>query len=155
PLLLVFRITSLCSNAWRIPRHVDRPRNAHSGADTLECPTTSPPPEYNFATLPTVRSLEPVWDQPDLRDGAQLPEKGGRPLAGGHLTLSTTMLDARPRAIVPMPHATAWPLAATIGLLVAFWGVVFGAYLLAVAGALLFAAAMVGWYWPKGETQET
>ena len=29
---------------------------------TLEWSTTSPPPEYNFATLPVVRSRRPLWD---------------------------------------------------------------------------------------------
>jgi cytochrome c oxidase subunit 1 len=29
---------------------------------TLEWSTSSPPPEYNFATLPTVRSRRPLWD---------------------------------------------------------------------------------------------
>ena len=29
---------------------------------TLEWSTTSPPPEYNFATLPEVRSSRPLWD---------------------------------------------------------------------------------------------
>ena len=29
---------------------------------TLEWSTTSPPPAYNFATIPTVRSRRPVWD---------------------------------------------------------------------------------------------
>lgn len=29
---------------------------------TLEWSTTSPPPEYNFARLPTVRSRRPLWD---------------------------------------------------------------------------------------------
>jgi cytochrome c oxidase subunit 1 len=29
---------------------------------TLEWATTSPPPEYNFATLPEVRSSRPLWD---------------------------------------------------------------------------------------------
>ena len=125
------------------------------GGDTLEWATTSPPPEFNFVAVPTVRSLEPVWDQPELRDGAQPPDKGGRALAGGHLTLSTSMLDGTPRAVVAMPHATAWPLGATVGLLLAFWGLVFGAWLLAGAGALIFGAGMVGWYWPKGETQES
>ncbi|HME09614.1 MAG TPA: cytochrome c oxidase subunit I [Bryobacteraceae bacterium] len=38
-----------------------------AGADpwdawTLEWSTTSPPPEYNFATLPEVRSSRPLWD---------------------------------------------------------------------------------------------
>jgi len=139
--------------AWSLCRGAAAP-NDPWGGDTLEWATSSPPPEYNFETVPTVRSLEPVWDQPELRDGAQPPEKGGRILLGGHLTLSTSMLDGRPRAVVAMPHATAWPLVATVGLLFEFWGVVFGAYLLAGAGALLFAASMVGWYWPKGETQE-
>jgi cytochrome c oxidase subunit 1 len=29
---------------------------------TLEWATSSPPPEYNFATLPVVRSRRPLWD---------------------------------------------------------------------------------------------
>jgi cytochrome c oxidase subunit 1 len=29
---------------------------------TLEWTTTSPPPEYNFATIPTVYSRRPLWD---------------------------------------------------------------------------------------------
>jgi cytochrome c oxidase subunit 1 len=29
---------------------------------TLEWSTSSPPPEYNFATIPTVRSRRPLWD---------------------------------------------------------------------------------------------
>ena len=29
---------------------------------TLEWPTTSPPPAYNFADPPTVRSRRPLWD---------------------------------------------------------------------------------------------
>ena len=42
-------------------------RGPRAGADpwdawTLEWSTSSPPPEYNFATLPTVRSRRPLWD---------------------------------------------------------------------------------------------
>ena len=29
---------------------------------TLEWSTTSPPPEYNFAKLPEVKSRRPLWD---------------------------------------------------------------------------------------------
>jgi cytochrome c oxidase subunit 1 len=28
----------------------------------LEWSTTSPPPDYNFETLPEVRSARPLWD---------------------------------------------------------------------------------------------
>jgi cytochrome c oxidase subunit 1 len=42
-------------------------RGAAAGNDpwdawTLEWATTSPPPEYNFAVVPTVRSRRPLWD---------------------------------------------------------------------------------------------
>jgi len=42
-------------------------RGAIAGNDpwdawTLEWSTTSPPPEYNFAAVPTVRSRRPLWD---------------------------------------------------------------------------------------------
>jgi len=37
---------------------------------TLEWATASPPPDYNFAEIPTVRSRRPLWDQkhPELAD---------------------------------------------------------------------------------------
>jgi len=44
------------------------------GAYTLEWATTSPPPDYNFKTIPTVRGRRPVWDldhpdDPDWKRG--------------------------------------------------------------------------------------
>jgi heme/copper-type cytochrome/quinol oxidase subunit 1 len=35
------------------------------GAATLEWSTSSPPPEYNFAVIPTVRGREPLWEAHD------------------------------------------------------------------------------------------
>lgn len=39
------------------------------GASSLEWMTSSPPPEYNFVTIPTVVGREPLWDAHDERIG--------------------------------------------------------------------------------------
>jgi hypothetical protein len=70
------------------------------GGETLEWATTSPPAEYNFENIPTVRSLEPMWDQPELGARGQPPEAGGRSLGGGHNTLGTSLLEADPEVAV-------------------------------------------------------
>jgi heme/copper-type cytochrome/quinol oxidase subunit 1 len=125
------------------------------GSDTLEWATGSPPPEYNFETIPTVRSREPAWDQPELRGGAQPLEAGGRPLADAHATLSTSLADAEPQAIVHMPHGSPWPLFLTLAILLTFYGALLSAWWVAVVGGIASAGALMGWLWPRGETQET
>src|SRR5690606_13966217 len=35
-------------------------------ADTLEWAMDTPPPAYNFESLPVIRSRNPLWDQPNL-----------------------------------------------------------------------------------------
>ena len=125
------------------------------GGETLEWATTSPPPHHNFDHIPTVRSREPVWDQPELRAGDQPVDKGGHPMAGGHITASTSLLDAQPQAIVHMPHGSAWPFYLTLGLTVVFTGLLLGSVALAGAGLIATISSICGWFWPRGETQET
>jgi cytochrome c oxidase subunit I+III len=136
-------------------RHGEAAGDDPWGAETLEWATSSPPPEYNFATIPTVRSRQPAWDQPELRGGAQPPEAGGRPLADGHTTLSTTLAGAEPQAIVHMPHASPWPFFLTLALTLTFYGVLLSAWVVAAVGAVVSAGALMGWLWPRGQTQET
>jgi len=124
-------------------------------AETLEWSTTSPPPEYNFESIPAVRSLHPMWEQPELRRGPQRPEDGAYLLASGHETLSTSMLDATPQAVVEMPHESPWPVTLTVAMMIMFYGVLFDSGLLAATGVLASAASVAGWFWPTGETQET
>src|SRR5918999_1855562 len=123
--------------------------------ETLEWATSSPPPHYNFVTIPTVRAREPVWDQPDLVPEGQAPEHGGHALDEGHVQFSTSLLDARPQAIVHMPHDSPWPFYLTVALLVFFVGALLEAYLVAIAASVVAFGAVVGWMWPRGETQET
>jgi cytochrome c oxidase subunit I+III len=124
-------------------------------SETLEWSTTSPPPEYNFETVPTVRSLHPMWDQPELSVGPQRPEDGGYPLAGGHVTMSTSTLDGTPQALVHMPHQSPWPLILTVAMLTFLYGILIDAYVVAAVGAVGSAAGLIGWFYPRGETQES
>jgi cytochrome c oxidase subunit I len=61
----LFQAIGVLLFAWNMI--VSLRRGAVAGNDpwdawTLEWSTTSPPPEYNFATLPEVRSRRPLWD---------------------------------------------------------------------------------------------
>ena len=125
------------------------------GGETLEWATSSPPPHHNFHHIPTVRSREPVWDQPELRGGDQPVEEGGHPMAGGHITAATSLLDAKPQAIVHMPHASPWPFYLALALTLLFAGLLVGSVLLTGAGVLATIVGICGWFWPRGETQET
>ncbi len=134
-------------------------RGALAGPDpwkgeTLEWASTSPPPDYNFAAIPQIRSKEPMWDQPELRRDEREPALGLE-LAEGHQVLITSVLDARPQAVAHMPHASPWPFALTLALMVLAYGVLLDAWVLAGVGAAGTLVGMAGWFWPRGETQES
>jgi cytochrome c oxidase subunit 1 len=62
---VIFQIAGVACLAWNILRSARKGEKA--GDDpwdgwTLEWSTTSPPPEYNFETVPAVRSARPLWD---------------------------------------------------------------------------------------------
>ncbi|HYI45803.1 MAG TPA: cytochrome c oxidase subunit I [Actinomycetota bacterium] len=152
--LLALGILLIVINWFKSKRHGAPAGDDPWNGETLEWATTSPPPHYNFVTVPTVRSKEPMWDQPEL-PGGQPPEEGGWALDEGHVTLSTSLLDAQPQAVVHMPHGSPWPFYLSVALLVFFYAVLLDAHLAAIAGVVLCVGALMGWFWPRGETQET
>ena len=102
-----------------------------------------------------MRSREPTWDQPELAGGAQPVADGGHPLTEGHVTLSTSLLDAKPQAIVHMPHGSPWPFYLSLALSVLFVGMLLSSVVIAAIGGVASAAALFGWFWSRGETQES
>jgi hypothetical protein len=71
------------------------------------------------------------------------------------VTLSTTMLDARPEAAVHMAHESIWPFMLTVSLTVLFYGFLIEAVPLAALGLAASFGSVLAWFWPRGETQET
>jgi len=57
--------------------HGERAGSDPWDAWTLEWSTTSPPPEYNFATVPVVKSRRPLWDVKHPEDPDWRYEPGG------------------------------------------------------------------------------
>jgi cytochrome c oxidase subunit I+III len=155
--VFIFSVGALITliNWWHSAKHGEPAGNDPFGGETLEWATSSPPPHYNFQHIPTVRSRHPVWDQAELRGGDQPVEAGGRALDEAHVTLSTSLLDARPEAVIHMPHESAYPLVLATSLLVFFFGLLTGTLLVIGAGGVFAAASVAGWLWPRGQTQET
>jgi cytochrome c oxidase subunit I+III len=119
------------------------------GGNTLEWATSSPPPKYNFATIPVVRSPNPNWDNADRIEDAQRLRRGELVLAEGHETVATSELDARLEHVLQMPADSPWPFALAAALAVLFTGLIAKSNLTAWTGLVLAAAALAGWHFPS------
>ena len=122
-----------------------RPRTARDPwrGDTLEWAADAPPRPYNFAVIPQVYGLHPVWDQRTLSQ-----QESGEVLSG-HRTMLTSELDARPEHIVSMPRESVRPLLAALALLLVVLGLLWAVYWLAVLGIVATIGVVVGWLWPS------
>ncbi len=58
---VLFQVWQLAYSIWRREKLTDTTGDPWNGR-TLEWSTTSPPPEYNFAVIPTVTTRDPFWE---------------------------------------------------------------------------------------------
>src|SRR5829696_399512 len=116
-------------------------------AGTLEWATASPPPSYNFATLPLVQSHYPLWDTP--QDSYVFEESLER-----RETLGSSPLDAEPEMRVWLPRDSIIPFIAAVVLIIQFlnqmWSLTF-----VVVFTLLFLGVLGIWFWPRGRELST
>jgi len=89
-------------------------------AATLEWSISSPPPHYNFDTLPTVRSRDPLWAE----DGYEKPAADHEP---------------------EMPSGSGWPIVLSTGLLLLAIAAITGHLWLVGVGVLVIFVAAYGW----------
>jgi cytochrome c oxidase subunit I len=136
------------------------------GAPSLEWSIPSPPPEYNFATIPTVTSRYPLWDRKSPELTAEVPHtrEGERAInvdiagkhvghidhaignpPGGQGGIEGRIPTARELGI-PMPNPSIKPLFVALFMTMMFASLLLihkGRTPLAVAGMLTFGILMV------------
>jgi cytochrome c oxidase subunit 1 len=124
------------------------------GAGTLEWATPSPPPQYNFLTIPMVNSRYPLWG-PDQRgpvepDDADIGRLVLEPEGQNRVTAGTDMLDARLESKTVLATNSLWPLFTALSVGVIFVGAVFTLWAVPVGIVLTYICAL-RWLWPGKE----
>ena len=154
---------------WNIVRSLKKGPIAGNdpwGAPTLEWSIPSPPPEYNFATIPRVTSRYPLWDVKSPHLTAEVPHgkqgerdievdiagravghaKVGNPASHANGIPSAARVPTASELGIPLPFPTIRPLFAAL-----FMTLMFASLLLihkdktelAIVLVILFAASMV------------
>jgi len=106
----------------------------------------SPPPPYNFATIPIVRSEVPLWDGRSHPTNVTLPD--------GHLTAETSLLEGDPERVLHMPEESLVPLWFAVALALVFVGLIIEVWWVALVAGALAALALGAWHWPVGRERE-
>jgi len=122
------------------------------GGETLEWSTTSPPPAYNYAVIPTVTSAYPMWDPEDRQTDRENLSRGRRVLEKGHETPGSTAVDAEWDEVLDMPSNSPWPPILAIALAGVFAFILLKLWI--VSGIFLLAAFAVIAAWHGKEPQE-
>ena len=137
--------------AWSARRGPYAGRDPFHGG-TLEWTIPSPPPHYNFAVVPTVRSAYPNWDEEARQEDLERLECDELVLAGGHETPAPTVNDAELSQIAEMPPESPWPIALAVSVTIAFALLLTSHY--ASAGGFLALALLMLAGWHAAEPEE-
>jgi cytochrome c oxidase subunit 1/cytochrome c oxidase subunit I+III len=124
-------------------------RGPPSGPDpwhgpTLEWTIPSPPPEYNFATIPTVSSAYANWTD-DVPPSLELDV--------GHKQHVSTLVDGWTAEIADMPHSSPWPILLALALALLFTMLVIQHYMFASIFAVVIALTLLGWHSKEPQEQ--
>jgi cytochrome c oxidase subunit 1 len=116
-------------------------------AATLEWATASPPPAYNFVSIPVVGGADPLWQQLDA-----LPVAGGLRVDRRELVV-TSLATAEPQAREASPRNSIWPFWTAIATTVMLVWSIFSPWAV-VWGSIPVAVTLVGWFWPKSVPED-
>jgi cytochrome c oxidase subunit 1/cytochrome c oxidase subunit I+III len=139
---LITVATNLIVSAFRGVRAGNDPW----GGDTLEWSTTSPPPAYNYAVIPTVTSPYAMWDREDRERDEQNLERGEKVLDQGHETPASTVMDADWDEILDMPSNSPWPPVLALAVVTIFVFILLKVWVAAAIFALVAALVLAAWH---------
>lgn len=115
-------------------------------ARTLEWSIPSPPPVYNFETVPVVHARDDWWHKKyaESADGRAVPIP-----AGAAQTFEASDYEASERPItighgIHVPSPSYYPVLAALGLPIIAYGLIY-AYPAAVVGAIILLLGIYGW----------
>jgi heme/copper-type cytochrome/quinol oxidase subunit 1 len=124
-------------------------------ADSLEWSMPSPPPPYNFVTIPTVASRSPLWEERLRATEHRSALREGPVLDHEKETVGTSPLDAQPNAILKMPEDLILPLLTALALSAAFAGALAHMWYLVGAATLVGLALTCASLWPRRQLGQT
>ncbi|MBX9454602.1 MAG: cytochrome c oxidase subunit I [Rhizobium sp.] len=124
-------------------------------AGTLEWAMPIPPPAYNFASLPWIRSRDPVTDDAILPVGIARGEGLlGDPSRQRRETLTVDIATGSPQSVVVFPANTALPIVMALVTGAFFLGLLVKAYWLVPIAAIGVAAFAARWAWSLGSRRD-
>ncbi|HEX2052219.1 MAG TPA: cytochrome c oxidase subunit I [Actinomycetota bacterium] len=110
---------------------------------TLEWTIPSPPPEYNFAEIPTVTERDDFWHRKYKED------KRGRPIpvptGGAEMHSEASEAEAEEGHGIHMPSPSYFPLIAALGMPIMAYGVILNSWFIGAVGAIVCLAGFYGW----------
>ena len=135
--------------AWR---HGRRAEPNPWRASTLEWALPTPPPTYNFVSVPSVAGRDPLWDDPEWaarQRGAEGFLRGAP--RGRRELLGTSMRDATPELVIVVSGSTWMPLVTALVMFAALVAFILKAYLVCGALVLAIVACVIAWLWTTGD----
>ncbi|HEX6040753.1 cytochrome c oxidase subunit I [Longimicrobium sp.] len=140
------------------------------GASTLEWAISSPPPVYNFATIPVVHSRMPLWESDATKQGG-IPHGRVEEETEQVTLLGTKVGEVRdPESDVNrmsahdlgihLPPPSVWPIIMAAGISSIFIGLLFrhvegwahNLWMLSVVGALTLVVSIYAWAFEPGHS---
>lgn len=150
--VLAVGFVAFCIDVWLARRHgLKAPANPWQ-AGTLEWAVPTPPPAFNFASIPSVGDRDPLWQQPALQ--AKL-DAGGGFLAGADRgvreTLGTSLRAATPEQVIRLSGSTWIPLVTALTLVGVLAFFIAKLYVWAALSLVGTAIAVWRWIWTTGD----